>query len=225
MIDPSEQIEIEYGVYAPSEAEAMTKLLAGAFSRHDPLAVAAGVTAPEFESFVRILAQNAAKDGLTIVARLARSRELVGALLAEDAASDAPDGLKQLGGKFEPIADLLGQLVTEYRAGQAPRHGEMLHLYLLGVSDRAARRGVGQQLVAACLENGARRGYRVAVAEATNKVSQHIFHKLGFVPRAQRSYRDYLFNGRPVFQTIAEHGGPVLMERSLLPPLGSASGF
>jgi GNAT superfamily N-acetyltransferase len=218
MITSPEHIQIEYGVYVPSEAEAMTKLLAEAFSRHDPLAVAAGVTTAEFESFVRILAPSVAGEGLTIVARFAGTRELAGALLTEDAASAAPEGLEQMGEKFAPIADILGQLVTEYRAGQAPRHGEMLHLYLLGVSDRAARRGVGQQLIASCIENGARRGYRVAVAEATNKVSQHIFQKQGFTARAQRSYRDYLFQGRPVFQTIAEHDGPILMEKSLVPP-------
>jgi GNAT superfamily N-acetyltransferase len=160
-----------------------------------------------------------------VVARLAGTGEMAGVLLTEDAVSAAPDGMKQLSEKFEPIADILGQLVTEYRAGRATCHGEVLHLYLLGVSDRVARRGVGQQLVAWCIENGARRGYRVAVAEATNKVSQHIFHKLGFIPRAERSYRDYLFHGHPVFQAVAEAGGPVLMEKSLVPLLPTASGF
>jgi ribosomal protein S18 acetylase RimI-like enzyme len=74
---------------------------------------------------------------------------------------------------------------------------------------------VAQQLVAACLEHGARRGYRVAVTEATNKVSQHIFRKQGFVARVWRSYQTYRFDGRKVFGSIAEHGGPMLMEKSL----------
>jgi ribosomal protein S18 acetylase RimI-like enzyme len=206
---------IEYGVYVASDAEAMARLLGEVFSRHDPPAVAVGLTASEFEEFVRLFCHKAATEGLTIVARLVGTGELVGALLTEDCASNMPDGMDQLSAKFDPIFDLLGQLDTEYRGGEAVPPGEALHLFLLGVSERAAGQGVAQQLVTACLEHGARRGYRVAVTEATNKVSQHIFRKLGFVARAWRSYQTYRFDGRKVFGSIAEHGGPLLMEKSL----------
>ena len=215
MSDSREHMPIEYGVYVASDAEAMTRLLGEVFSRHDPPAVAAGLTPSEFEAFVRLFCPRAAAEGLTIVARLAGTGELVGALLTEDCASTLPDGMDQLSAKFDPIFDILGQLDTEYRGGQAVRPGESLHLFLLGVSERAAGQGVAQQLVAACLEHGARRGYRVAVTEATNKVSQHIFRKQGFVARVWRSYQTYRFDGREVFGSIAEHGGPMLMEKSL----------
>jgi ribosomal protein S18 acetylase RimI-like enzyme len=210
-------MQIEYGVYVPSLAEAMAKLLAEVFFRYDPPAVAAELTVSEFESFVRLLCPKAAVEELTIVARVAGTGELIGALLTEDSASALPDGMDRLSVKFDPIFDILGQLDEEYRGGKAVRPGESLHLYLLGVSDRVAGRGVAQQLVAACLEHGRRRGYRVAVTEATNKVSQHIFRKQGFVARVQRSYEAYRFDGRQVFAAIAEHGGPILMDKSLAP--------
>ncbi len=60
-----------------------------------------------------------------------------------------------------------------------------------------------------------RRGYRVAVTEATNKVSHHIFRQQAFVERAQRSYEAHRFGGRQVFASIAERGGPMLMDKSL----------
>ena len=211
----ADSVQIEYGVYAPSDAEAMMKLLGEVFSRHDPPAVAAGLTAAEFEAFVRLLCPQVAADSLTIVARLADSGELAGVLLTEDSASAMPDGMDRLSPKFDPIFDLLGQLDAEYRDAHAVRPGESLHLFLLGVSDRAAGQGVAQQLVEACLEHGTRRGYRVAVTEATNRVSQHIFRKLGFVERVKRSYADHRFNGREFFASIAEHGGPILMDKAL----------
>ena len=217
MADSPEPMQIEYGVYVPSDAEAMVKLLGEVFSRHDPPAVAVGITSSEFEAFVRLLCPQAATEGLTIVARLAGTGELVGALLTDDSASALPDGIDRLSAKFDPIFDILGQLDTEYRSGRTVHPGESLHLFLLGVSDRVAGRGVAQQLVTACLENGMRRGYRVAVSEATNKVSQHIFRKQGFVTRVQRSYDAHRFNGRQVFASIAEHGGPMLMDKSLAP--------
>jgi len=60
---------------------------------------------------------------------------------------------------------------------------------------------------------GARGAHRLS-AEATNKVSQHIFRKQGFVERVQRSYEGHRFDGRQVFASIAEHGGLILMDKS-----------
>ena len=151
-----------------------------------------------------------------MVARLARTGELVGALLAEDCASDSPSGLDQLSESFAPIFDILGELDSEYRGDQEVRPFERLHLFLLGVSPKVAGQGVAQQLVARCLERGASRGYRLAVTEATNKVSQHIFRKQGFVERARRSYLTHRYGGQAVFESIAEHGGPILMDKTVV---------
>lgn len=211
----SEVIPIEYGVYSASEADAVATLLGEVFSRRDPPAVAVGLTAMEFEDFVRLLCPTLEAEGLTVVARHAGTNEVVGVLLTQDSAATLPDGAGRLSPKFEPVFDILGQLDGEYRAGHAPRPGESLHLFLLGVSDRVAGRGVGQQLVAACLELGAKRGYRRAVTEATNGVSQHIFRKLGFEERVRRSYGAHRFGGRAVFASIADQGGPALMDRAI----------
>jgi ribosomal protein S18 acetylase RimI-like enzyme len=215
MADSSDSRQIEYRAYVPSDADAMAKLLAEVFSRYDPPAVAAGLSATEFEVFVHLLCPQVPADGLTVVARLAGSGELVGALLTEDSASAPPDGMDRLSAKFNPIFDILGQLEAEYWGNCKMHPGESLHLFLLGVSDRVAGRGVAQQLVAACLEHGKRRGYRVAVTEATNRISQHVFRKQGFVERVKRSYAVHRFDGQHVFASIAEHGGPILMDKSL----------
>jgi len=135
-----------------------------------------------------------------------------------DPARERDQGMETLSEKFGPIGSILGELVTTYRAGRESRPGEILHLYLLGVSDCVVGKGVAQQLVAASVENGARRGFRVAVAEATSPTSQHIFRKLGFVERKRVSCRDHVFNGQHIFESIAAYGGPILMERLLASP-------
>jgi ribosomal protein S18 acetylase RimI-like enzyme len=209
------QQPIEYGIYTAQDADAMARLLGEVFSRRDPPAVAVGLTAPEFEAFVRLYCPKAAAEGLTIVARHAGRLELAGALLAEDSASAPPGGMERLSPKFEPIFDILGQLDAEYRSGRPPHPGESLHLFLLGVAESAAGRGVAQHLVTTCLEHGARKSYQLSVTEATNTVSQHIFRKLGFAERVRRSYSSHRFAGRAMFASIAEQGGPILMDRSL----------
>lgn len=152
---------------------------------------------------------------MTVIARDRETGRLAGALLTEDAAAAPPQGLDGLSEKFDPIFEILGQIETEYREGRTIVPGQYLHLFLLDVAEEFARRGIGQQLVAACLRNGAAKGYTSALTEATNPVSQHIFMRQGFKRQAERSYGEYRFGGSAVFASIAEHGGPMTMDRSI----------
>jgi len=206
---------INFSTYRASDAEA--GLLGEVFTRRDPPAVAVGLTPTELESFVRLLCPKAAAEELTIVARSAETGEMIGALLTEDWASPAPDGMDRLGPKFAPIFDILGQLDADYRAGRTVRQGDTLHLFLLGVAAHFAGKGVAQGLVATCLAHGAGKKYRTAITEATSKTSQHVFRKQGFVERVRRSYQDHHFEGRKFFAAIADQGGPILMEKQLAP--------
>jgi len=204
---------IEYSVCGPEDTPDMSRLLAESFTQHDPPAVAVGLTPDEFEAFVDLWSPAAGVDGLTIVARDVATRKLAGALLTDDAASPPPEGLDAVSEKFEPILDLLGQIDAEYRNERTIEEGQYLHLFLLGVAEQFSRRMIGQHLVAACLANGAIKGYSSAVTEATNPVSQHIFGRLGFKKRAERSYGEYRLDGAPVFASISKHGGPMTMDR------------
>ncbi|NQW04349.1 MAG: GNAT family N-acetyltransferase [Acidobacteria bacterium] len=151
------------------------------------------------------------------MARSAETGEMVGALLTEESASAPPGGMDQLSAKFDPIFDILGQLDAEYRTGRPIRPGESLHLFLLGVAPRFTGRGIAHRLVSTAVSHGVARKYRVAVKEATNKTSQHVFRTHGFVERVQRSYQNHQFSGRAVFGSIADQGGPILMDKQLVP--------
>jgi hypothetical protein len=76
---------------------------------------------------------------------------------------------------------------------------------------RASRK----RLVQTCLDNGREKGYRRAVTEATGRVSQRVFRKLGFEERCCVSYRDYSYGGEAVFASIVGHDGATLMVRML----------
>ena len=208
---------INYSVYTTTDTDEMARLLGDVFAHRDPPAVAVGLTGAEFQSFVRLFSAKAAAERLTIVARSAETGEMVGALLTEDSSAALPQGVEHLSPKFNPIFDILGQLGNEYRPGLPVPPGECLHLFLLGVASHYAGQGIAQQLVARCLAHGVGKRYRVAVTEATNTTSQHIFRNQGFIERVRRSYQDHRFNGRSYFASIAEQGGPMLMDRGLAP--------
>jgi ribosomal protein S18 acetylase RimI-like enzyme len=203
-----------FDVLQPADVAEMVSVLGETFAHRDPPAVAVELAPSEFEFFVKQYGPTAIDERLTIVAR-AGSGELAGALLAEDSATAAPESLNQISPKFDPIFDILGQLDGEYRSTRNIQAGEAIHLFLLGVSPRFAGRGVAQGLVSACLTNSMTRGYRLAMTEATNRTSQHVFRKLGFVERVRRPYADHRFNGRACFDAIADQGGPILLDREL----------
>ena len=210
----SEQ-KINYRLYRDTDADDMSRLLSEVFADHDPPAVAVGMEPSEFEAFVRLFCRQAAAQELTIVAHCIDTGEMCGALLTEDSASGLPDGIDQLSEKFDPIFDILGQLDEEYRDGEDVVPGESIHLFLLGVKQSFSGKGVAQKLISKCLANGANRSYRMAVTEATNKASQHVFQKQGFAERARRSYGEHKFDGRHPFESIIDQGGPLLMDKNL----------
>lgn len=205
---------MRFDVLQPADVAEMVSVLGETFAHRDPPAVAVELAPSEFEFFVKQYGPKAIDERLTIVAR-SGTGELAGALLAEDSATAAPESLNQISPKFDPIFDILGQLDGEYRSTRNIQAGEAIHLFLLGVSPRFSGRGVAQGLVSACLTNSMTRGYRLAMTEATNRTSQHVFRKLGFVERVRRPYADHRFNGRVYFHAIADQGGPILMDREL----------
>ena len=206
---------VRFDVCQPADVDELIALLSDVFAAEDPPAAAVGISPREFAALVELYRERAGTQGMTVVARCERSGRMIGALLAEDSSAPFPDGVDRLSEKFDPIFDILGQLDGEYRSTRNIQAGEAIHLFLLGVSPRFAGRGVAQGLVSACLTNGMTRGYRLAMTEATNRTSQHVFRKLGFVERVRRPYADHRFNGRAYFDAIADQGGPILMDREL----------
>lgn len=206
---------VRYRVLHPGDVEEMTTLIAATFSRAEPMAAALGLPPEVVREVVSVFAGRAVEDGLTFVARDCATGEMVGALLAGDFAAPPPEGMEAVDERFHPIAALLEELDARYREGRSMRPGEYLHLAMLGVSPAAAGRKVGQELMELCLENGARRGFRTAVTEATGTVSQHVCRKHGFVERLTCRYRSFRFEGRPVFASIRDHHGTMLMDRPL----------
>jgi ribosomal protein S18 acetylase RimI-like enzyme len=213
---PHDDAGVRDAVCEPADVPELTRMLGLTFTQTGPMPVAVGLEPDEFEALVALVVAPESTPGLTI-GDLA-SGVLAGALLNEDAATPPPDGLVTLSHKYDPIFDLLGQLDDQLAHPPVSEPGAVLHLFLLGVDVRFGGRGIVQRLVQASLAHASELGYRSAIAEATNRTSQHIFAKAGFSTRAQASYADYRRDGVAVFASISEHGGPAAMVRELKPP-------
>jgi ribosomal protein S18 acetylase RimI-like enzyme len=213
MITLDDIAEIQYGLLEEGDVGEMSGLLADIFSRYEPPAVAAGLSFREIEQIVAAFGPKAVTEQLTVLAR--RDGELVGALLVEDFGTPPPEGLEEFAPNFAPIGALLDGLDARYRESRRIVPGAYLHLFMIGVSPAFSGRGIAQSLINTCLANGRRRGFTVAVTEATGSVSQRVFAKSGFRGLFSTSYKDFLFDGQRVFSSIVEHDGCVLMERTV----------
>lgn len=65
--------DIEYGLLERTEVEAMVVVIAEAFSRYEPLAIAVGFSASELERLVSALSPKALSESLTVLERPPRS--------------------------------------------------------------------------------------------------------------------------------------------------------
>jgi ribosomal protein S18 acetylase RimI-like enzyme len=206
---------VRYSLIEPEDVDEMALLLAEAFSKYEPMARVSGYSERELADFVKLFGPLATREQLTPIARDMASGRMMGAFLSEDFASSAPEGFDQLSDRFRPTLTMLARLDDEYREGKVIVPGRYLHLFMIGVDHAFTGRDVGQNLLACCLENAIRRGYVMAVTEATGTVSQSIFRKAGFTERLRVEYKEYVFEGRRVFEGIEEHVGTLLMDKTL----------
>src|SRR5262249_30993707 len=152
-------------------------LVATAFSQSDPPAVATDLSAAELEAFLRQIVPPAVSCGLTVFARSEDTGELAASLLTHDFADPPAFRHDQIAPKFLPLFAMLNVLDEQFTTGKTISTGEYLHLFMLATKAEFAGQGVGQALIAFCVENGLHHGYRAAVTEATGRISQHLFRK------------------------------------------------
>ena len=204
---------INYLVAQPSDAHNIVHLLANVFSESDPPAVAMGLGFDEMKEFLERFVPGILLQELTIVARSGEDGQVAGVMLSDDFALPPAIEPGQISLKLLPILSMLEALDEQFREGKNISAGQFVHFFILGVDGRWAGQGVAQGLVQACVNNGSGRGYRAAVTEATGRVSQHIFRKNGFADRFSVAYRDFIYEGRAVFDSIREHDAAILMEK------------
>ncbi|HEU5403001.1 MAG TPA: GNAT family N-acetyltransferase [Terriglobales bacterium] len=207
--------DISYSIAGDADSDEIVELLATVFSESEPPAVAAGLTFADMRQLLRLITPGIVSLSLTVVAREKGSGELAGALLTDDFAAPPKLDPTQISRRFAPIFSMLEELDEQFRRERVVLPGECLHLFMLGVERRFAGFGIAKSMVAACLENGIRAGYRAAVTEATGKISQHVFRGQGFRERFRVSYRNFRHAQKAVFAGISEHDGALLMEKSL----------
>lgn len=206
---------VQYELFDISQLHEMAIMAAETFARYEPVTSSLGISLEDFADFVRLLGPKVELEELTVIARNQDTNQIIGAMVTDDFAIEPPEEMRHLGNNFEPLWAILDELDTQYKQGRVLPKGEYLHFFLLAVDHQQSGKNVAKNLVQTCLENGVRKGYTTGVVEATGVVSQHIFRKFGFVDRFEAPYKTFTFQDKPVFESIKDHHGIILMDKAL----------
>jgi hypothetical protein len=198
---------IDYELFSMSDAEPTLDVVTEAFINYEPMTAYQEVTSEAFQFFAGLLLEKADRERLTTVARDCETGNIIGAMISEDIGNPEPPGLEKIDMRFGPIFTLLETLSNMYfETRPAPEPGEYAHLFMVGTRHTRKSKGVAINLVKQAVANARQRNYKVAYAEATGVISQHVFQKhVGFQPHHEIHYPDFIYEGEKVFSNIEGH--------------------
>ena len=205
--------------HSASEAwtPAIVRLLSESFAR-EPLAIAVGASSYDLAFLIERFMPECVGNGLSVVAvPHSDPAVLAGAFLCRDFKAPLPEGLFEELPWFAPIGQALMTVGDAYEANRPGLNiGEAVDLWLVGTDARFARRGVARRMFRVCAELARETGFSRCVSECTGRYSQRAAEQAGFREMARVDYRDFRFEGEPVFVNVpAPHTHLAFYERVL----------
>ena len=165
---------------------------------------ALGITLSEFEHLARVMVRKAIKDELSMVAVDKATRKVVGTLIAEDFITDPPEGIETVSPKFSPIFALLSTIDEEYKQKHPVNHGQLYHIFMVGVLKEYA--GLAPTITKQAEAMAKTKNYLAAIGEATSPISYLIYTKrLAYTEVTDVTpicYADFTYEGNHPFSEI-----------------------
>lgn len=209
---------LTYHIAGQQHGEAMARLLAASFT-HEPMSRALGLTRTELHELVSRFIPECTANRLSVIAVAERSPdELAGVFINRDFTAPLPAGVPDDFPRFAPVFDALMSVDEQYEAQVADLEpGQAVDLWMVGVDGRFSRRGVARNLFRLSVHIARNQAFERCITECTGDFSQRAALDAGFQERACIVYRDFRFEGCPVFASIPEpHLKVGLYERVLV---------
>ena len=208
---------IMYKPICEETLEGAIDCLTTSFCEDEPLASYLEIMPPEFKVFANVIVPPQLDNNLTFVAVDSETNKVAAIYFAEDYCQEEEAEIPGLSPKFAPIFALHEVLGEMYRTIREVKPGEVLHMFMLGVSKSYLGRGIGNKLLRHSLELATENGYKYALGEASNVISQHMLRKhLGFETLASVDYSSFTVKGEKPFDKVPlTQPSMLLMERDL----------
>ena len=168
--------------------------LAKGFLR-EPMAEILKITFQEMLEFcTKVISKAAFSSKLSVVAKHATTGDILGVCINKDLL-DSP--LKEddvINEKFYPIFELLDDLDAKYQNKNAVNNKEVLHTIMIVVDSDVKTKNLSSELLKTSFEIAQKKGYKIAMMEATGAISQHIaMNKFGYKEFCSVKYADFIY--------------------------------
>ena len=207
---------IEYGPLDRETLAGAIDCVSDVFTDAEPMSRYLGITREEFLVFANAVYPHLADQGLSFVARDPDSGKIVGIRMSEDFAGSEMGEIPGLSPKFMPLFAILTQIDDYFRTIRDVEPGKYIHLFMVAVRSAYGGRGVAPTMNRLFFDHVKKLGFTHAVTEPTGAISQHILvNKFGFDVVHEIKYKDFVFEGRKVFDGLKDHEGVMLLEKDL----------
>lgn len=212
-----EENGFRYIVATEKFASAIVRVLSESFAR-EPMSAALGLSARQLAPLIASFMPECTTNCLSVLAVPVGDEDTVaGAFICRDFKSPLPDAVPDAFPWFFPIAQILAAVDEAYESGQPQlKLGDAVDLWMVGVppGGRFAKKGIATNLFRVGADLARKRSFKRCVSECTGHYSQTAAKKTGFKERARISYKDFRFEGRPVFAGIEPpHTHVIFFER------------
>ena len=211
-----EEAGFRYSIATEERRDEIVRVLSESFCR-EPMGVALRVSASDIAPLVERFMPECTSNGLSVIATPADEPETVaGVFISRDFKSALPEGVPEEFPWFLPIGQALMTVDEAYEEKRRDlKIGDAVDLWMVGVAEgRFARRGIASTLFRICSGVARDRGFMCCVTECTGHYSQTAAQRAGFKEVARLAYKEFRFEGRPVFADIGPpHTHLVLYER------------
>ncbi len=186
--------------------------------QREPMVRQLGIQKEEFMPFALVCCQQAIDQGMGLVAMDDATGKIAGFTILQDALDEISFDLTEHQ-NFLPIFEMLGQLQSKYIVDKKIiNYGDVVVSFVTGVHTEFQGTKVAFLLFGQSLELAKSKGFKKMITEVTGRLSQNgVRRRYAFTPYASVLYREFLFDGQPVFGNIEDQSlSCVLMEKSLL---------
>ncbi|XP_077981529.1 arylalkylamine N-acetyltransferase-like 2 isoform X2 [Glandiceps talaboti] len=192
-----------------SDIDDATEVLMTTFIKGEPMTICLGLTPQEDSIQAKILCQQAAKDGISVVAIDTVKDKIIGVATSSihqgSVTTPSDQDNQEMISKYEPINSLLDQLegqFNDYPDLKNNPDAKFTKALKLGVLAEYAGKGLGTRLRQATTDLAKSKGFQFTVASASAPSSQRLYQKLKFDELAEIKYSDFEFKGTYPFASI-----------------------
>lgn len=206
-----------YRIMQRNDLHEAANCFAMSFQR-EPMVRQLGIQKEEFIPFALVCCQLAIEKEMGLVAIDEVTEKIAGFTILQDALDEIEFDISQHQ-NFLPIFEMLGQLQSKYIADKKiSAYGDVVVSFVTGVHPEFQGTKVAFLLFGQSLELAKSKGYKKMITEVTGRLSQNgVRRRYAFTPYASILYREFLFDGQPIFGNIEDQSlSCVLMEKNLL---------